>query len=159
MRKLIFILGIVVFAACNSGNNKNAANTEDSSEGPGTAYDITPVWTYEYDSATKDNRMKKLRELSKEERSAGTLVMILNTINEGIHMNLVKTSNDTMYVAIPDSKVLTQQMGSEGATQYMATATYTLTEMTGIKYVHFDFEEGDHAEPGTYSREQFSKGF
>jgi hypothetical protein len=41
----------------------------------------------------------------------------------------------------------------------MAIATYTLTEMAGIKYVHYDFEEGDHAEPGTYSRANFNKGF
>jgi len=37
----------------------------------------------------------------------------------------------------------------------MATATYTLTEAKGINYVDFDFEEGDHAVPGTYSRESF----
>lgn len=158
MRKFIFIAGLVLFAACNNHAVSNKANPEDSTE-TGVAYDLTPVWTYEYDSASKQDKAKKLRNLNPEEASGQTLVSILNTGWPDIQMEFKKVSNDTAFVTIPNSTALTQTMGSTGATQYMAVATYTLTEMKGIRHVHFDFTEGDHAEPGTYSRQQFEKGF
>jgi hypothetical protein len=77
------------------------------------------------------------------------------TGKEQVTLEYVKTSNDTVYVKIPDSAYLTQQMGTLGSHAYMATATYTLTEAKGINYVNFDFEEGDHAAPGAYKREDF----
>ncbi len=46
-------------------------------------------------------------------------------------------------------------MGTTGADDYMSTTTFTLTELRGIKYVNFAFEEGDHAVPGTYSRKYY----
>ena len=157
MKKYLSIACIVLLAACNSGSNKKGADAEDTTGSENIAYDITPVWTYEYDSVSGDSHLKKLRELTNEERSAGTLIAIAS--GGEVQLKLIRVSGDTMYVTIPDSKVLTQQMGSTGATQFMATATYTLTEMSGVKYIHFDFQEGDHAEPGTYSRENFNKGF
>jgi hypothetical protein len=159
MKKYFFIAGLIFLAACSGNNNKQETGNADSAEEQGVAYDITPVWSYTYDSATGAINMKKLRELNKEETSAPTLVMILNTTWPDIQLQLLKTSQDTLYVSIPQSETLTQQMGSTGATQYMAIATYTLTEAQGIRYVNFDFTEGDHAEPGTYSRTDFSKGF
>jgi hypothetical protein len=53
------------------------------------------------------------------------------------------------------NREITQQMGTSGADDYMTTTTFTLTELKGIKYVNFDFEEGDHAVPGTYSRQYY----
>jgi hypothetical protein len=46
-------------------------------------------------------------------------------------------------------------MGSSGPTTYFAEAVFNLTEIPGIHYVSFDFEEGDHAQPGTFNRESF----
>jgi len=46
-------------------------------------------------------------------------------------------------------------MGSTGAEEFLAAATFTLTEYDNIKAVNFIFEGGDHAEPGIYSRETF----
>lgn len=73
-----------------------------------------------------------------------------------VKLDFVRASRDTAYVKIDDSAYLTQQMGTLGAKAFMSVTTYTLTEKPGIKYVTFDFEEGDHAAPGTYTRESFS---
>lgn len=70
-------------------------------------------------------------------------------------LEYIKTSNDTVFVRISDSSYLTRQMGTLGSHAYMATVTYTLTEAAGINHVDFEFEEGDHAAPGTYNRESF----
>ena len=74
---------------------------------------------------------------------------------EGIKLEFGKISHDTLYVAIPESAVLTQQMGSSGAYSYIASTTFTLTELKDIKFVTYDFEEGDHLSPGTMKRSDF----
>ena len=60
---------------------------------------------------------------------------------------------------IPHSEMLTERIGSTGAEIYMASATRSLTELKGIKYVNYDFEEGDHATPGVYNRNSIFKTF
>jgi hypothetical protein len=47
-------------------------------------------------------------------------------------------------------------MGSAGAESFMITTTYSFTELKGINYVSFDFEEGDHAMPGVYNRNSWA---
>jgi hypothetical protein len=37
----------------------------------------------------------------------------------------------------------------------MASTTYNLTELKGIKYVNYNMQAGDHVSPGTYSRKSF----
>ena len=67
-------------------------------------------------------------------------------LNEGI-----------LVIEVQNDDYLTERMGSTGAEEYLAAATFTLTEYKGIQSVHFLFEEGDHAVPGIYSRESFLK--
>jgi hypothetical protein len=62
-----------------------------------------------------------------------------------------------VFVSIPESEVLTQQMGTAGAESFMVTTVYSFTEIKDIKYVSFDFEAGDHASPGIYSRNSWDE--
>ena len=62
-------------------------------------------------------------------------------------------------VEVINGEYLTQSMGSTGAEEFIAVATFTLTEYDNIKFVNFIFEEGDHAAPGIYSREHFLKNW
>jgi hypothetical protein len=39
---------------------------------------------------------------------------------------------------------------------YLAEATFSLTEFKEIEEVEFIFQEGDHAQPGIYTRERFN---
>jgi hypothetical protein len=45
--------------------------------------------------------------------------------------------------------------GTHGASAYLAEVIYNLTEITGVDFVNFRFNEGEHAAPGTYSRTDF----
>ncbi len=65
---------------------------------------------------------------------------------------LQKIEGDTAFIRIAEEQRLTQEMGSTGATAYLQAVTYTLTSIPSIQYVAFDFEAGDHAMPGRYSR-------
>jgi len=60
-------------------------------------------------------------------------------------------------VEVINDEYLTQRMGSTGAEEFLAAATFTLTEYDKIKFVNFIFEGGDHAQSGIYSREHFLK--
>ncbi len=60
-------------------------------------------------------------------------------------------------VDVQNDDYLTQRMGSFGADEFLAVATFTLTEYGGVRAVRFDFREGDHAAPGVYTRASFSK--
>jgi hypothetical protein len=65
---------------------------------------------------------------------------------------LKKIEGDTAFIRIEEQRHLTQEMGTTGATAYLQAITYTLTSLPSIQYVAFDFEAGDHAMPGRYSR-------
>ena len=62
---------------------------------------------------------------------------------------------DTIITRIPDAIQLTQNIGTSGAESYLAEATFSLTEIPTIKAVKIEFEEGDHAMPGTFTRATF----
>jgi hypothetical protein len=64
-------------------------------------------------------------------------------------------SEQVVNVEAINDEDLTQRIGSTGAEEFLAAATFTLTEYDNIQFVHFIFEEGDHAAPGLYSREHF----
>ncbi len=104
---------------------------------------------------TGDFVLKHQRQLPAEEIGVQSLIDDINAAWENIRLEFRKLSGDTIYVAIPDSKYLTQQMGSAGAGGYIASVTFNLTELKNIRFVNYDFEEGDHLAPGTFSREDF----
>ncbi len=120
--------------------NKNVTNTEQQSN---------KIWDFDYE---KDFPVK-LKQVDPDTLTPEKLIAILNSTQ--ITLEIYKLSNDTIYVKIKDSNYLTQNMGSTGAFGFMSTATYTLTELKNINHVNFDFQEGDHAAPGTYSRKYF----
>jgi hypothetical protein len=66
--------------------------------------------------------------------------------------DLIKIEGTVAYMRIVPDLQLTQTMGTTGATSYLQAVTYTLTSLPGIDAVDFDFEPGDHAMPGRYSR-------
>jgi hypothetical protein len=74
----------------------------------------------------------------------------------GCASKLQDTPNSRPRISKSNDPYLTQDRGSSGAQDYLAEVTFTLTENPGIKSVNFIFQAGDHAMPGTYSRENFT---
>jgi hypothetical protein len=70
-------------------------------------------------------------------------------------VKLLYVKNSIASVEVINAEYLTQRMGSSGAQAYLASVTFTLTENPQIKKVKLIFEEGDHAMPGTYTRQDF----
>jgi hypothetical protein len=133
--------------------------------------DRSCTWYVDYNEKSNDIfivRGKKLGEIKSDPKK---LVAALNSADadpgsfrtpaekepgDPPKVKLIKVENGAAYVQIINAEYLTQRMGSSGAQDYLASATYTLTENRQIKKVNFIFEEGDHAVPGVYTRQTFA---
>src|SRR5690606_17085690 len=139
---------LVCLTAC-----QKESKTADLPQSTSLKTDVTPIWEYDYNTELAvRNRMPATEDLS-----AANLITLLNHHHKEVSLSFVKVSSDTIFVRVDDATVLTQQMGSAGAAEFMAIVTYTLTELPGIAKVHFEFEPGDHATPGTYDRDFFER--
>ena len=118
-------------------------------------------WMPGLNDSTDLLQMVRIRPISSDSLNPKSIVGFLNATNFGnatsgkIQLDFSKISHDTIYVRIKQSTFLTQNMGTTGAMLYLAGVVYNLTELKNIKYVNLDFEEGDHASPGVYSRDIF----
>ena len=155
IRFLFIILSAVILLSC--GEHKKEAPAEN-----------VPVsehftWAPSLDDSSGVLKMTESEPIPDDSLSISYMLNYLNhhlrfQDTTLLHLELVKQSGDTIFVHIPDPFHLTQSSGSTGAEEYMATMIYNLTEIPGIKYVHFDFEEGDHAQPGLYARDSLQQG-
>ncbi len=147
----LLILAGLLFTACN--------NNADQPEADGDTTDLAPPvysWQASLNDSTGKLEMKKNGEADVDFKNNDAIIAYINVQYPKVQLKLTKISNDTCYLEIPDATYLTQQMGSTGPAIYLATVVYNLTEfLPGIRYVNLDFEEGDHATPGTFSRESF----
>jgi len=157
MKNRVWILGLFILISCNNdapADNENMKDTVLTDDAPLFPPDRL-LWISDFDTTKNEFYLKQQRTVNPDSLTATSLLNDLNTAWENVKLVLVKTSNDTLYVSIPDSEFLGQQMGSAGAQAYMASTTYNLTELKNIKYVNYDLEAGDHVSPGTYSRKSF----
>ncbi|MEO6733300.1 MAG: hypothetical protein ABIN01_18905 [Ferruginibacter sp.] len=164
MRNAFFLhLTIFLFSCDNKDSNADIATADTTfvTAEPAKSSFENPVpfknliWSPVYDSAKGSVVLKQQRPVNADTLTADKLINEINTSWEGIQLEFRKISHDTIYVAIPQSTVLTQQMGSSGAYSYMFSTTFTLTELKNIKFVNYDFVEGDHLAPGTMKRADF----
>jgi len=165
IKLLISVFICCVIFSCHSNDKEKATNEEisDSTASAGISSDSAKtiinqnmIWTVDDENPEKE-QLKKPMNAIPDTFSTAHVIQLINENFPGIRMELVKVSNDTVYVKIPDDKRLTQEIGNTGAENYMASATFTLTELKHIKYVNFALQPGDHAEPGVFSREDFKR--
>lgn len=147
---MIFFLSCNNEAPVDNESVEDTVITEDALFAPDRL-----LWVSEFDTTKNEFYLKRQRTVDPDSLTAANLINDLNAAWENVKLVLVKTSNDTLYVSIPDSEFLGQRMGSAGAQAYMASTTYNLTELKNIKYVNYNMQSGDHVSPGTYSRESF----
>lgn len=169
MRKTKLACAVIVlclFVACNSNEDKKAeaqppevvdtVSTVNSVDSTRTIINRTMIWSVDPETGEK-GKLKAPENAKLDTFSSEHLVKLINENFPEIHLDLVKVSHDTVYVKIPDSKRLTQEIGNTGADNYLASTTFTLTELKNIKYVNIALKAGDHAEPGVYSRADFKE--
>jgi hypothetical protein len=133
-------------------------------------YSKDHIWQAEFDPDSNTGRIIRGRRINEIRNDVNKLIIALNKVVEeaetirprGDAVNgefpriiLQKVEKQTAFVEIANDRYVTQNMGSSGAQDYLASATFTITEHPGIRSVDFSFTAGDHALPGAYSRESF----
>jgi hypothetical protein len=161
MKKTIFIIGfILIIIGCTDTKqvkptlDETAKDTvlADSYESSYVFNESEAIWGFVIDTVTGDEKLTQLKPVEKDLLTGDMMEKIINKTWPRVQIKFLGTSHDTAFISIPESEVLTQQMGSAGAESFMVSTVYSFTEIKGIKYVSFDFEVGDHAGPGVYNR-------
>lgn len=169
MKKIIPSVSFILFAliSCHSDSTQNAGpeviiedtvrdKLYDAAADSAVIIKNSPdIWTADFESTTNTFKIHKPTNARLDTLSANTLIASINNNWDSVHLDFIKVSHDTIYVNIPNSEKLTEGLGNTGAENYMATTTFSLTEIKGIKYVNYDFKTGDHSSPGVYSRADF----
>ena len=164
MKTTLISLGIILLITACKTTPKDERVTGDTDEKieigseSSVVYDSSEaIWRYEYNQQTEEFEVKQLRSVDRGTLTGETLEKIINKSWPKVQIKFIRTSNDTAFIFIPDSEVLTQQMGTAGAEGFMISTTYSLTELKGINHVSFDFKEGDHGIPGVYNRNSWNR--
>ncbi len=164
MRTILISFGLTfLLISCNPTRQEDTV-TDDTVEKSefetesSLVYDPSgAIWEYDYDQQIEEIKVTQLRPVDRDTLTGETLEKIINKSWPRVQIKFIRTSNDTAFISIPNSGVLTQQMGTTGAESFMISTTFYFTELTGIKHLSFDFEEGDHAIPGVYERNSWDK--
>ncbi len=166
LKTICAFIGVCLFFACNSNQNEtiktpppeqeitDTVSSDNSVDSMRTIINRSMIWTVERQGSEKE-KLKAPDSTQAATYSSGQLIDLLNQNYPDVQLDFVKVSHDTIYVKIPNSQKLTNQLGDTGAEEYLASATYTLTETNNIHFVNIDMKAGDHAEPGVYSRDDF----
>ncbi len=160
MNRIIVFITVFFIASC--GGNKDEQHIVTDSTSSIAAHDSVALvtsdqsyfWSVE-DDGKGNLELKKIRPISPDSLNYTSVLAMLNSLYPEVKMEVKKLSNDTLFLKTDNGKYLTQRMGSTGAFNYLKEVTYNLTEVNKIHYVNFEFKEGDHAQPGTYSRSDF----
>jgi len=160
---MISLLGAVVLAALIAG--AIALKKNDL-----TALNKDHTWYVEYDATTSRDLLVRGSKLRGLKGDINKIIIALNKSTfeaesagvqgagvplEPPKLRLQNVAEGIAHVEIISAEYLTQRMGTSGAQNYLAAATYSLTEANGVRGVDFIFPEGDHAAPGVYNRESF----
>lgn len=145
---LLSLLPVILLVSCGNNEADQPSETDDSPS-------IEFSWEATINDSTGRLEVVKREGLIPDSLSVQSVIDFLNRKNQFVQIQYSKTSGDTLFARIPDATYLTQQMGSSGPTVFFAEAVYNLTEIPGIRFVSFDFEEGDHASPGVFDRNTF----
>lgn len=127
---------------CNSGKDKTVA---------GDTLLVIPDTLLVYDVDPENKSLQKHTEVPDSAFTAARVVNGLNDKYPTVQIRLLRQSNDTIYVFVPESEYLSQRMGSAGAANWYADAVWNLGSLPGVRYVNIALEEGSHAAPGVFS--------
>ncbi len=164
MKKKVLWGLLLLLISCNTSHREKSASEKSNEDKiavpPVRSSGVNSsgiIWKYSFNRQREEFEMIKMRPVDNDTLTGETLERIINNAWPKVQVEYIGTSNDTAYLSIPDSKALTQQMGSAGARSFMISTTWSFTELKGIRYVAFEFEYGDHAMPGVYNRNSWEK--
>ena len=157
MKRIISLLFLITVLSSCIQDTKKPISENDLAESEAKPLEISDVpWSAELDSSSQKIKLIRSKDFEIKDLDVANVTEVLVRKYPEIKLIWIKQHLDTAFVRIPNATFLTQNSGSMGSDIFMAEATYSYTEIPGIKFVHFDFTEGEHASPGTYQRSDFN---
>ncbi len=160
MKKELYVVLLItsfIIGSCSTDTTKdteqNTSTTSAALEDLGKTL-IVP-WNVELNDSTQLMEIKKNPEANMFNLEPVDMVDAINFKYPQIKLEWLKQEGKRAFVKIEDARYLTRESGTEGAMAYLAEVTFSFTEFKGIEEVDFAFQEGDHARPGLYTRENF----
>jgi len=117
------------------------------------------IWYIDFEPPNSTGTLKRSKCLDTLDRTPEKLIIEINSKFPKVGLEFIKISNDTIYINVLNSDVLTESMGTTGSDEFIAITTYTLTEIDSIKNVFFEMVDGSHAEKGVRTRDSFKTIF
>jgi hypothetical protein len=156
--KYILLIGFTfLIVSCVQNNKKSDIIKESTTQSIDSNIQKMYSRCYYIWSVDSEGKTMKLNPTIKEEdANLDSIIVGLNCKHPFVQLSRKKFVGDTLILDINDSEYLTQQIGTYGATQYLAETIINLTSCKAAKFVRLNFEEGDHAGPGIWSRNDFA---
>ncbi len=160
MKKIITVYFFLVsILSCNQRAHKNNDHADSAdifiSDSTHSKIDQQYYWEVSYD-LKRGMRFIKTFPIPADSLNIHLIMAKLNFNYPKVKVEFLKQSYDTLFLKIRDATFLTHQMGSSGAQAYLGELTYNLTEIPDIHFIDLQFKEGDHANPGIFSRTDFN---
>jgi len=83
----------------------------------------------------------------------------LNKLHPPLEVQILGIEDSVLKVNFTNESILTQQLGTTGASQFIVSLVYSFTENKKIDKVEIDILEGDHFSSGVYSRDDFKNEY
>lgn len=154
------LIALLLLVSCQSDSSKKSMEemAADSASIADQSKTLVVPWEATLNDSTHMMEIKRNPAANMTNLSKLDIVDALNYKYPQIKLEWVKQEGSKAFVKIEEADYLTRESGTVGARAYLAEVTYSLTELEGINEVNFSFQEGDHARPGVYKRDDF-KGF
>jgi hypothetical protein len=154
---LVLLSTIFMIGSCRTDStkvtNENISTKSAALEDLGKT--VLVPWSVELNDSTQMMEIKKNPDADMTNLGPNDIIDAINYKYPQIKLEWIKQEGNKAFIKIADARYLTSGSGTEGANAYMAEVTFSLTELKGINEVNFNFTDGDHARPGTYTREDF----
>jgi len=139
----LICVGLLLIAACKCNNNKPTAEE--------TIF-VIPDTLLVYEINTEAKTIKKFTEVPDSAFTAERVINGLNDKYKDVQLHLIKQSNDTLFVSVPNNEFLGERMGNAGASTWFQDAIINLTSIPGVNFLNIDMERRSHAMPGTFTK-------
>lgn len=147
---------LFAFASCTSPDKPAQATDSTSLTEPETIMeqpDTVLFWTVDIEQKQKYRVYKDTAGITDPE----SIINGINTLYPSIRLEFVKLSGDTVYAHIDSAFTFANDLGSFGASEYIASVVINLTTLPNINYVNLDFPVGSHATPGVFAKNDFDQ--
>lgn len=148
----LIVIALMFIVACKCNNEKTDPPASDTTL-------VVPDTLLVLEVDTESKTFKRFTEVPD---SAFTVQRVVNGLNQkypNVQIQLVKQSNDTLYIAVPNNEFLGERMGSAGASSWFQDVILNLTSVSGVQYLNIDMQQRSHAMPGTFRKEGLIKQY